>query len=97
MSTLEDRIQAAKAAEANRAKDLDRLAQQAAGVFSSDDGKELLGHLVERFGVLGRTFIPTDRGEVNALRAATRDGERAAVIYLLNLIRKADPKFNFPL
>lgn len=70
-----------------------RLAQVAEAVFSTPDGAELLTHLCQRFELTGRTFIPGDRGEINALRAAVRDGERAMVNYLILLIRSANPDF----
>jgi hypothetical protein len=38
-----------------------------------------------------------EKGEVNALRAAIRDGERAAVRYLIDLARRADKDFSIPL
>lgn len=97
MTTLDERMAAAKANEHNRAIELDRTAQLAAAVFDTENGRELLGYLAKRYDLLGRVFIPSDRGDVNALRAATRDGERAVVNHLLKLVRKANEKFPFPL
>jgi hypothetical protein len=53
---------------------------------------------VARFDVTGRTFLPSgERGDVNALRAAVRDGERAAVMHLVRMIRNGNPDFPIPL
>lgn len=93
----EKQAEAARAHEKHLA-DQKRLCQLAADVFASDAGKELLAHLVKRFDVLGRVFIPCgERGDVNALRAAVRDGERAAVMHLLRMIREGNPDFPTPL
>jgi hypothetical protein len=98
MSIISDKQADAKHARENQLKEQNRLAQLAADVFASDAGKELLEHLVKRFDVCGRTFIPFgDRAEVNALRAAVRDGERAAVMHLVRLIRAGNPDFPIPL
>jgi len=95
---IADKLAESKIAQDNRRKDQDRLCQIAAEVFASDAGQELLGHICQRFDLLGRTFIASvDRGDVNALRAAIRDGERAAVNYLLSMIRSANPDFKLPL
>lgn len=73
----------------------DRIAQVIAAVFSTDDGREMLEYLVKRFDLAGRTFLPIgERGEINALRAAVRDGERAVIAHLLALARAANPKFS---
>jgi hypothetical protein len=97
MSILTDKQALAQASQDQRRKDQDRLCQLAVELFDSESGRELLKHLVERFDLLGRTFLATDRGEVNALRAAVRDGERAVVSHLLRMIRKAKSDFDFPL
>lgn len=98
MSTIQEKMEQARNAEVARLAEENRLAQIAAELFGSDPGQELLAHLCKRFDVLGRTFIATgDRGDVNALRAAARDGERAAVNHLLRLCRRGDPKFILPL
>ena len=98
MSIITDKQAAARTAHENQLKDQNRLAQLAADVFASEAGKELLEHLVKRFDVCGRTFIPCgDRGDVNALRAAVRDGERAAVMHLVRMIRAGNPDFPIPL
>lgn len=94
MSIVSDKQAAARQTHENQLKEQNRLAQLAADVFASDAGKELLEHLVKRFDVCGRTFIPCgDRAEVNALRAAVRDGERAAVMHLVRLIRAGNHDF----
>jgi hypothetical protein len=97
MDTLSEKRAAATAAEAERHKREDRLAQVALAVLRTDDGRELLAHLVKRFDLTGRTFLSGDKGEVNALRAAIRDGERAVVRHLIDLARKADKDFPIPL
>lgn len=97
MDTLTEKREAATAAQERRAKEHDRMCQAAAAMFSTDEGRELLGYLAARFDVLGRTFLATDRGEVNAIRAGIRDGERAVVNHLFHLIRKAKPDFSLPL
>jgi hypothetical protein len=97
MDTLTERRAAATAAEADRHKREDRLAQVALAVLRTEDGKELLAHLVKRFDLTGRTFMAGDKGEVNALRAAIRDGERSVVHHLIALARKADKDFPIPL
>ena len=97
MDTLTERRAAAAAAEAERHKREDRISQTALAVLRTEDGKELLVHLVKRFDLTGRTFMAGDKGEVNALRAAIRDGERAVVRHLIDLARKADKDFPIPL
>ena len=97
MDTLTERRAAAAAAEADRHKREDRLAQVALAVLRTEDGKELLAHMVKRFDLTGRTFMAGDKGEVNALRAAIRDGERSVVRHLIDLARKADKDFPIPL
>lgn len=98
MSIITDKQAAAAQARQQHLNDQKRLCEIAAEVFASDAGKELLGHLVNRFDVTGRTFLPSgDRGDVNALRAAVRDGERSAVMHLVRMIRCANPDFPFPL
>lgn len=98
MSILTEKQDAAKAAHEKHLNDQKRLCQIAADVFASEAGKELLAHLVARFDVTGRTFLPSgDRGDVNALRAAVRDGERAAVMHLVRMIRTGNPDFPIPL
>jgi ketosteroid isomerase-like protein len=97
MSIIGDKQAAAAVVQDQRAKERDRLAQQFAAVFSTDDGREVLALLAKRFDLLGRTFQATDRGDVNALRAAVRDGERAAIHFIFQSIRAAKPDYPFPL
>lgn len=97
MSIITDKQTAARAAQENHRKDLDILSQTANEVLTSGSGSELLSHLWKRFDVEGRSFIPsTDRGEVNTIRAAIRDGERAAIKYIFDLARKANPDLPHP-
>ncbi len=95
--TLDEKIAAQKTAQETRAKTEERLSHVTAELFASDGGRELLTHLAKRYDILGRTFIANDRGEINALKAAIRDGERAVVNHLLQMIRVGDPKYPFPL
>jgi hypothetical protein len=98
MSALTDKQEAAAKTRAEHLKDQNRLCQVAAELFATDAGKEILGHLVARFDVTGRCFLPCgDRGDVNALRAAVRDGERAAIMHLVRMIRSGNPDFPIPL
>jgi hypothetical protein len=97
MSTLDEKQALLRAAQDARGKDQQRLGQVALAVLRTDDGRELLAHLVKRFDLSGRTFMAGEKGEVNALRAAIRDGERAAVRYLIDLARRADKDFSIPL
>jgi len=98
MSILSEKQAVATAANQQHLNDQKRLCQIAADVFASEPGKELLAHLVARFDVTGRTFLPSgERGDVNALRAAVRDGERAAVMHLVRMIRNGNPDFPIPL
>jgi hypothetical protein len=98
MSILSDKQEAARQGNHAHLNDQKRLCQIAAEVFASEPAKELLRHLATRFDVTGRTFIPSgERGDVNALRAAVRDGERAAVMHLLRMIRTGNPDFPLPL
>lgn len=94
MTDLDDRRAKALATETDRRKQAERLAQVAAAVFQTDDGHELLDHLCRRFGLQDRVFIPNDRGDINALRAAVRDGERAVVTYLIFLAVKGGLDFS---
>lgn len=97
MDTLSERRAEAAAAEAERKKREDRIAQVALAVLRTDDGKELLAHLCKRYDLTGRTFLPGEKNEVNALRAALRDGERSVVRHLIDLARRADKDFPIPL
>ena len=97
MSIIGDKQAQASAVQDARAKDRDRLAQQFAAVFSTDDGRDVLALLAKRFDLLGRTFQAGERGDVNALRAAVRDGERAAIHFIFQSIRAAKPDYPFPL
>jgi hypothetical protein len=94
---IDEKLAKAAAENDRRRKDVDRVAQLYAAVFSSPDGQEVLAHLAKRFDLCGRTFIPAERGELNALRAAVRDGERAVVQYVLSAVRTGNPDFKFSL
>lgn len=95
--TINEKIAAAGAEQERRGKDADRISQLYADVFATETGQEVLMHLAKRFDLLGRTFIAADRGDLNALRAAVRDGERAVVNHILNLVKAGKPDFKFSL
>lgn len=94
MNDITEKQAKARAAEAERRKQHDRLAQVAAAVLGTQDGQELLAHLQARFGLNERVFILGEKGEVNALRAAIRDGERAVVSYLMTLAKRGGADFS---
>jgi len=94
MNDITEKQARAKALEAERRKQTERLGQVAAAVLRTEDGKELLEHLWNRFGLTERVFILGEKGEVNALRAAIRDGERAVVAYLIALAAKGGFEFS---
>jgi hypothetical protein len=96
MTTLSEKQAAASALADQRKKDAERVFAQFAEVFKTDTGREVFSHLWRRFDVEGRAFLTSERGEVNALRAAVRDGERAAIKYILTAIRRADPTYQTP-
>lgn len=96
MDTPNDKKARAEAVAAERRKQADRLAQVAAAVLGTEDGKALMAYLQAKFGLRKRVFIATERGEVNALRAAIRDGERAVVDHLLELAEKGGADFSQP-
>lgn len=95
--TINEKIAANGIEQERRQKDADRTAQLYADVFAGEAGQEVLAHLAKRFDLLGRTFIAADRGDLNALRAAVRDGERAVVNHILNLVKTGKPDFKFSL
>ena len=97
MNSLQDKIAAVGAEQERRRKDADRISQLYADVFAGETGQEVLAHLAKRFDLLGRTFIAADRGDLNALRAAVRDGERAVVNHILSLVKQGKPDFKFSL
>lgn len=97
MSTIEEKQAALRAEQERLRRDQERICHVAAEIFDTDNGRELLSHLCKRFDILGRSFLVTDRGEVNALRAGVRDGERAAVNYLIQMIRLANKDYQLPL
>ena len=95
--TIYEKMAFAAAENDRRRKDADRVSQLFAAVFSTDDGRELLTHLAKRFDLCGRTFIATESGELNPLRAAVRDGERAVVSHILSHVKIGNPDFKFTL
>ena len=95
-SPLDQKKQALKAAQENKAKDSDVLCQKFADLFSSELGTEVLAHLFKRFDVDGRIYIADPEGRVDPIKAAIRDGERTTPLYILSMARKANPKFPHP-
>lgn len=94
--SIEAKKAAATAKTANLQKDLDRLSQAFANVLLSEDGQTVMNHLWKRFGVDDRVFIADPNGIVCPLRAAIRDGERAAIKYIYELARKSKPDLKPP-
>ena len=75
----------------------ERAVNVADAVFKTDDGRELLGYLCEKFHLHGRAFLSGDvRAPACPFTAATRDGERAVLWHLISLARETDPKFPIP-
>ena len=75
----------------------ERAANVAEAVFKTDDGRELLAYLCEKFHLHGRVFMTSDvRSPACPFAAATRDGERAVLWHLIGLARETDPKFPIP-
>lgn len=96
MSNFRDKRDAAAGEAEKRKRDADVVYQQFAELFDTDLGREVLVHLWKRFDVCGRSFLAMEHGEVNALRAGVRDGERAVPNYILQMIRKTKPEFPTP-
>lgn len=97
LTPLEQKRYEAAKANAERVSDIDRLAGLAKEIFSTPAGTELLGHLIRKYDLLGRSFLPDADAHVCPHRAAVRDGERATVNYLITLLRRANPDFPIPL
>lgn len=97
MSTLREKQLTAAEAQENHLKEADRMNQIYAAVLSTDDGRAMLSNLIKQFNLVGRTFLPGEKGDVNALRAAVRDGERSVVNYMIQRARAANKDFPIPL
>lgn len=52
-------------------------------LFSGEMGRSVLNDLISRFELTGRVFTLNGSGTVDESRAQIRDGERAAVNYIL--------------
>lgn len=89
MSQVNERLAHEQSLTEAKRKERERLAQLFEAVFTTDDGQKALAHLQARFDLTGRVFLPDSRGEVNALRGGIRDGERAVVRYILDLVHLA--------
>jgi hypothetical protein len=96
MPSLNDKKRTKAAIEERHQKDAEILCQKFAELFSSEMGTEILAHLFMRFNVDSRVHIPDINGQVDPIRAAIRDGERACPLYILAMARKANPKFPHP-
>lgn len=94
---LEQKRLDARIANAERTSAQDHIASLAKEVFSTPAGAELLAHLIHKYDLLGRSFLPDVDARVCPIRGAIRDGERATVNYLITLIRRTDPDFKIPL
>ncbi len=94
--SIEAKRAAATAKTTANQKDLDRLSQAFAAVLMSEDGKTVMNHLWKRFGIDDRVFINDGNGSLCPLRAAIRDGERAAIKYIFELARKSKPDLQTP-
>lgn len=90
----EDKEQARRAElEAEQARAVD-LADE---VLKTPAGRELFEHLCKKYHLHGRAFLTPDaRASACPYAAASRDGERAPLWYLIKLARAADPKFPIP-
>jgi hypothetical protein len=97
MSTIREKQACASEAQESYRKEQDRINQMMAAVFGSDDGQQVLAHLIKRYDLTGRSFLAGEKGDVNALRAAVRDGERAVVNYVITRARCANKDFSIPL
>lgn len=83
----------AKAREIER----QRMAELAAGILKSDNGKELFAYLCRKYHFHGRNFLQTDaRSACCPFAAATRDGEKEPLRHLIALARLVDPLFPIP-
>lgn len=58
-------------------------------LFASETGKRALAALVKRFGLTSRVYIGNESQNVCPIKAAIRDGERAAVGYLIDCAKHA--------
>lgn len=96
MESISAKKAKAAAKQAVIKNDQDRIAQAFASVLMTEDGKAVIDHLWKRFGVDERVFIADPSGAVCPLRAAVRDGERAAIKYIFALARKAKPDLKQP-
>jgi hypothetical protein len=75
----------------------ERVVNVAAAVFKTPDGMELLEYLCKRFNLHARSFLSADpRGALCPLNAAVRDGQKAVIHHLLELVREDNPKFPIP-
>lgn len=84
-----DQARRPESAPEDRDRDKDRIAKLALDTFNTDSGSEFLDYLCDRFGLLNRVFIKDRDGNVDPIRAAIREGERAVVIEILKAIRHA--------
>ena len=74
-----------------------RLAEIAAEVLKTKDGKALFDHLAYHFRLRGRSFKSENvTSAACPYAAAVRDGEKAVMHYVYNLARAADPTIPIP-
>ena len=76
------------------------LTRSYAVLFSGDHGRMIIADLIDRFGLTERVFIRDGAGDVSETKAQIRDGERAAVNYILKragfrlTLAKTEPTIN---
>lgn len=94
---VKEREEQAEARRVAREAEKARAVDLADEVFKTDAGRELLEHLCRKFHLHGRAFLTAEAsGPACPYAAATRDGERAPLWYIIDLCRAADPKFPIP-
>ena len=90
--TLSEKQAEARAAQELAARANEEAALRYATLFATEDGQWVLEDLKKKVGFNQRVFIRTGQGTVNALHAAIKDGERAVICDILQMIESAKPK-----
>ena len=94
---VEEANRAREAAEKERKAALDRAADLALAVLRSDDGRELFEYLARRVHLRGRSFLsPNAITPACPYAAASRDGEKAAIMHVYDLARMKDADIPIP-
>jgi hypothetical protein len=98
MSAITDRQEAAKQAAADKKAREDADKKAIAKHFATPEGKHVLELLMRRFGVLTPRFIGGEHGELNALRAARKDGQSDVPLFILGCLKEAgETHITFPI